>query len=89
MAPTVFCDVENLPNATSYTFTIKATNDVGDSDASAASTAVILRGVQTIAFPAQAAQSFAAGGTFAIHPVATASSGLPVHTPACPWASVR
>jgi hypothetical protein len=33
---------------------------------------------QTIAFGAQAAQTFVAGGTFAINPLATASSGLAV-----------
>ncbi len=33
---------------------------------------------QTITFGAQAAQTFAPAGTFALNPVATASSGLPV-----------
>ncbi|WP_370562533.1 autotransporter domain-containing protein [Luteimonas sp. C3_2_a3] len=53
--------------------TTPALNAVGNT-----SGVLVGTGEQTITFGAQAAQVFAPGGTFALDPVATASSGLPV-----------
>ncbi|WP_407351277.1 autotransporter domain-containing protein [Luteimonas sp. R10] len=53
--------------------TAPALNAVGNT-----SGVLVGTGEQTITFGAQAAQAFAPGGTFALDPVATASSGLPV-----------
>ncbi|WP_149193192.1 autotransporter domain-containing protein [Luteimonas suaedae] len=57
-------------------------DQAGNDDYSAAPQArldvAIGAGSQTITFGAQAARTFAAGGTFALAPMATASSGLPV-----------
>ncbi|MGY0558657.1 MULTISPECIES: autotransporter domain-containing protein [unclassified Lysobacter] len=50
-----------------------ALNAVGDT-----SGVLVGNSAQTIDFGTQAAQSFVSGGTFALDPVATASSGLPV-----------
>ncbi|MGY1426553.1 autotransporter domain-containing protein [Lysobacter sp. A289] len=59
-----------------------AADQAGNGDYDAAPTVtqdiVIGQGSQTISFGAQAAQAFVPGGTFALDPVATASSGLPV-----------
>lgn len=63
--------------AGSYTFTVRSTEDAGYHVDITYTLAV--GGVsQTIAFAAQPAQTFVANGTFALNPVATASSGLAV-----------
>lgn len=55
----------NLDISANYNAAAQVTQDV-----------TITQGPQTLTFGAQSAQTFAAGGTFAINPLATASSGL-------------
>ncbi|MCU7975326.1 tandem-95 repeat protein [Shewanella sp. SW36] len=50
--------VTGLTNGTAYTFTVKATNGVGDSVASVASNEATPKGNQTITFPNPGAQNF-------------------------------
>lgn len=50
--------VTGLTNGTAYTFTVKATNGVGDSVASVASNSATPKGNQTITFPNPGAQNF-------------------------------
>ncbi len=70
--------VAGLANGTAYTCTVSATNGVGSGAASAPSNSVTPMGDQSITFDPQAGQTYSPGGTFAINPPATASSGLDV-----------
>ncbi len=77
-----------LTNGTPYTCTVTATNSSGTGPASAPSSSVTPMGNQTITFDAQAGQTYSPGGSFAIDPQASASSGLAVAydsstTPVC------
>jgi len=66
--------ITGLTNGTSYTFTVTAANGLGTGPASAASNAVVPKGIQTITFANPGSQSF---GTSPVI-TATASSGLTV-----------
>ena len=68
--------VTGLTNGASVTCTVVATNSVGDSVPSQASSSVTPQAPQTISFPVVATQTFAPSGTFAV--TATASSLLTV-----------
>lgn len=70
--------VTGLVNGTAYTCAVAAINSAGPGPASAPSNSVTPMGNQTITFDAQAGQTYSQGGTFAIDPPATASSGLNV-----------
>jgi len=70
------CDITGLSNAAQHSFTVQAANDVGTGAAGSSNT-VWLQGMQTISFPAQGAQTFSPGGTFAIA-AASATSTLTV-----------
>ncbi|WP_205750431.1 IPTL-CTERM sorting domain-containing protein [Diaphorobacter sp. HDW4B] len=80
--PTV-CSVSgtNVQMISAGTCTITA-NQAGDATWGPATpvpqNVTIAKGANTITFPAQAAQTFAANGSFAINPLATATSGLTV-----------
>ncbi len=67
-----------LTNGTAYTCTVAAVNGVGTGLESAPSSSFTPMGNQSITFEAQAGQTFSPGGTFAISPLASASSGLEV-----------
>jgi hypothetical protein len=66
-----------LVNGTTYTCTVKATNGAGEGPAGV-SNAFTPMGNQTITFGPQSGQTYSPGGTFAIEPPASASSGLAV-----------
>lgn len=66
-----------LVNGTTYTCTVKATNGAGEGPAGV-SNAFTPMGNQTITFGPQSGQTYSPGGTFAIDPPASASSGLAV-----------
>jgi hypothetical protein len=66
--------VAGLSNGTSYTFTVVATNAVGDSVASSASNAVTPKAPQAITFANPGAQNFGTAPTLS----ASASSGLAI-----------
>lgn len=68
--------VTGLTNGTAYTFTVKATNGVGDSLASGASSSATPMGNQTITFPNPGAQNF--GTTPTLAGTATTTSPLTV-----------
>lgn len=72
------CALSGLANAAQYSFTVQATNGVGQGAVSAASDAVWLQGTQAINFPAQAGQTYVPHGTFAINPGASATSAQAV-----------
>lgn len=67
-----------LTNGTVYTCGVTATNGLGTGP-SAPSNPFLPKGNQTITFGAQASQAYGPGGSVAIAPLATASSGLAVH----------
>lgn len=71
-------NVTGLTNGNAYTCTVAAINGVGQGAASAPSNSVTPKGNQTITFSAQAGQTYSPGGTFAINPPASASSGLAI-----------
>jgi len=66
-----------LVNGTAYTCAVAATNSSGQG-AFGISNTVTPMGNQTITFDAQADQTYSEGGSFAIDPLAVASSGLEV-----------
>lgn len=66
-----------LVNGTDYTCAVAATNS-GGQGAFGTSNTVTPMGNQTITFDAQAGQTYSEGGSFAIDPLAVASSGLEV-----------
>ncbi|WP_193907411.1 beta strand repeat-containing protein [Cellvibrio polysaccharolyticus] len=68
--------VTGLTNGTAYTFTVKATNGVGDSVASVASNPATPKGNQTITFPNPGAQNF--GTAPDLGSTASATSSLTV-----------
>lgn len=68
--------VTGLTNGTAYTFTVKATNGVGDSVASVASNSATPKGNQTITFPNPGAQNF--GTSADLSSTASATSALAV-----------
>ncbi|WP_413490271.1 beta strand repeat-containing protein, partial [Shewanella baltica] len=68
--------VTGLTNGTAYTFTVKATNGVGDSVASVASNSATPKGNQTITFPNPGAQNF--GTSPDLSSTASATSALAV-----------
>ena len=70
--------VNGVSNGTTYTCTVAAINGVGTGAASAPSGPVTPMGNQSITFDPQAGQTYSPGGTFAVNPPATASSGLGV-----------
>ncbi len=70
--------VGGLTNGTAYTCAVSAINNVGTGTASAPSNSVTPTGNQSISFGPQAGQVYSPGGTFAVNPPATASSGLAV-----------
>lgn len=70
--------VTGLDNGTAYTCSVTARNSVGSGAAGIAAESVVPMGNQTIVFGAQAAQVYSDGGSFAIDPLAVASSGLDV-----------
>lgn len=76
IAPPV--EVQGLVNGTAYTCTVAATNGVGTGASSTPSNSVTPKGNQSIAFGPQSGQTYSPGGTFAVNPLATASSGLEV-----------
>lgn len=70
--------VNFLTNGSAYTCTVVASNVNGWSLPSDPSNSVVPMGEQTITFGAQAGQAYSPGGSFAIDPLAVASSGLDV-----------
>lgn len=68
--------VTGLTNGTAYTFTVKATNGVGDSVVSVASNSATPKGNQTITFPNPGAQNF--GTAPDLSSTASATSALAV-----------
>lgn len=68
--------VTGLTNGTAYTFTVKATNGVGDSVVSVASNSATPKGNQTITFPNPSAQNF--GTAPDLSSTASATSALAV-----------
>lgn len=72
--------ISGTPTATgTFNFTVTV-NDASGCSGSQSYSITVNQGAQSISFPAQtpASQVFVPGGSFALNPVATASSGLPV-----------
>jgi len=76
--PAASCTVSGLPNAASHAFTVRASNDTSTGPASSPAANATLQGLQTIDFEGQSGQTYASGGSFAIAPLAMATSGLGV-----------
>ena len=74
------CVLTGLPNAASFSFTVRAINGAGTGAASSPPASATLQGLQSVFFGGQIPpqRAFAAGGSFAISPLAVATSGLPV-----------
>lgn len=63
MAPATACTLNTLPNATQYSFSVTATNGVGQGPASEISNGVWLQGAQTISFANPGAQNYGTAPT--------------------------